>query len=79
VQKAQTLTLTCDLDCRYTAQLYRGTRLVRGVRGRAIGGSPKRLALKVPTTGSGYRLKLTAVSPVNPAVTEPRFVRLRHG
>jgi hypothetical protein len=79
VQKAQTLTLTCDLDCTYTAQLYRGTRLVRGVRGRAIGEAPKRLALTVPATGSGYRLKLTAVNPVNPAVAEPRFVRLRRG
>ena len=79
VQKAQKLTLTCDLDCFYTAQLYRGTKVVRGVSGRATGQLAKTLALKVPTTGSGYRLKLTAVNPVNPAFSMPRFVRLRPG
>jgi hypothetical protein len=79
VQKAQTVTLTCDLDCTFTAQLYRGKKLVRGLRGRAIGETPKRLALKVPETGSGYRLKLTAVNPVNPAPAVVRFVRLRRG
>jgi hypothetical protein len=73
------VTLTCDLDCTFTAQLYRGKKLVRGLRGRAIGETPKRLALKVPQTGSGYRLKLTAVNPVNPAPAVVRFVRLRRG
>ena len=73
------LTLTCTLDCDYTAQLYRGTRLLRGVRGHAVGAVAKRLSLAVPTVPARYRIRLTAVNPVNPAPAEPRFVALRHG
>ena len=78
-QKASTLTLTCALDCDYVAQLYRGTRLVRGVRGRATGGEPKQIAIRVPKAKASYRLKLSGVNPVNPAPPRPRFVSLRPG
>jgi hypothetical protein len=78
-QDGAKLTLTCALDCDFTAQLYRGPRLLRGVRGRATGGEPKPLALRVPATPGPYRLKLSGRNPVNPAPEQPRFVQLRRG
>jgi hypothetical protein len=78
-QTGARLTLTCALDCAYTAQLYRGTKLVRGIRGRALGGTPKTVALTVPATAGSYRLRVTGVNPVNPAPAAPRFVKLRRG
>jgi hypothetical protein len=77
-QKATRLTLSCALDCDYTAQLYRGTKLLRGVKGRAIGLEPKLLSARVPTTPGRYRIRLTAVNPVNPALPKPRWVNLKH-
>jgi hypothetical protein len=78
-QAGATVTLSCAIDCDYTAELYRGTKLLRGVRGRAIGGVKKRLSLVVPKPKAPYRVRLTAVNPVNPAPSLPRFVALRHG
>jgi hypothetical protein len=78
-QKGRALTVTCALDCNYVAQLYRGTKLVTGVRGRATGGEPKTIALRVPTATASYRLKVSGVNPVNPAPPRPRFVSLRPG
>jgi hypothetical protein len=78
-QKGAALTLTCGLDCDYVAQLYRGTKLVKGVHGRAIGGEPKRISIRVPTAKASYRLKVSGVNPVNPAPPRPRFVSLRPG
>jgi len=78
-QTADELTLTCALDCTFTAQLYRGTKLLAGVRGRAIGAQPKLLSLSVPTTKGTYRLRVSGVNPVNPAPGVPRWVALRHG
>jgi hypothetical protein len=78
-QKGAVLRLTCALDCDYVAQLYRGTKLVRGVRGRATGGEPKQISIRVPTTKARYRLKVAGVNPVNPAAPRPRFVTLRPG
>lgn len=78
-QKGAVLKLTCGLDCNYVAQLYRGTKLLRGVRGRALGGEPKTLAIRVPTATARYRLKVSGVNPVNPATPKPRFVTLRPG
>jgi hypothetical protein len=78
-QKVTRLTLSCALDCDYTAQLYRGTKLVRGVKGRAIGLEPKLLSTRVPTAPGRYRIRLTAVNPVNPAPAEPRWVNLKRG
>jgi hypothetical protein len=78
-QKGPVLTLTCALDCDYVAQLYAGTKLLRGVHGRATGGVPKRIAIRVPTAKARYRLQVSGVNPVNPAPPRPRFVSLRPG
>jgi hypothetical protein len=71
------VTVTCALDCSYSAQLYRGTKLVGAVRGRAIGTVPKRLSLEVPATPGRYRLQVTAQNPVNPAPPQTRLYTLR--
>jgi hypothetical protein len=78
-QKADRLTLTCAIHCDFTAQLYRATTLLETLRGRAVGGRPKLLSLRVPTTAGSYRVRLTGVNPVNPAPPKPRFVTLRRG
>jgi hypothetical protein len=78
-QKGPALTLTCGLDCDYVAQLYRGTKLLKGVRGRATGGEPKTISIRVPAAKASYRLKVSGVNPVNPAPPRPRFVSLRPG
>jgi len=78
-QKAARLTLSCALDCTYTAQLYRGTKLVWGVRSHAVGAVPKLLGPRVPSTPGRYRIHLAAVNPVNPAPIVARWVNLRRG
>jgi hypothetical protein len=79
-QTGAVLTLTCDLDCSYVAQLYRlpGKLLVTKT-GRAVGGRPTTLPLRVPKANAKYRLRLSAVAPVNPAPATLRLVPLRHG
>jgi hypothetical protein len=59
-------TLTCDIDCAYTAKLLRlpATR-VATLRGRAIGARPERLAFPRPRPGR-YRVELWVVAPLNP-------------
>lgn len=67
VQKANVLTLTCDIDCSFVAQLYRGPgKLLVSKHGRAIGGRPTTLPLRVPAATATYRLRLSLVAPVNP-------------
>jgi hypothetical protein len=78
-QKATRLTLTCALDCDYTAQLYRGTKLLWTARNRATGRVPKLLRMRVPTTPGAYRLHVSGVNPVNPAPVVLRWVKLRRG
>jgi hypothetical protein len=66
-QKGSVLTMTCDIDCSYVAQLYRGTgKLLVSKRGRAVGGRPTTLPLRVPTAKATYRLRVSLVAPVNP-------------
>lgn len=66
-QKGTVLTLTCDIDCTFVAQLYRGTgKLLVSKRGRATGGRPTTLPLRVPMAKATYRLRLSLVAPVNP-------------
>jgi hypothetical protein len=61
------LVVSCDIDCSYVAQLYRlPKKLLATKRGRALGGTPATLALKVPRAAGRYRLRLTASAPVNP-------------
>jgi hypothetical protein len=79
-QRGPVLTLTCDLDCSYVAQLYRlPGKLLVTKRGRAIGGRPATLPLRVPKPKASYRLRLSAVAPVNPGPPTLRLVPLRHG
>jgi hypothetical protein len=76
VQRGAALTLTCDIDCRYVAQLYRGAgTLLVSKRGRALGRTPTTLPLRVPHANAVYRLRLSAIAPVNPG--PPGVLRLR--
>ncbi len=79
-QRATALTLSCDLDCAYVAELYRlpGKLLVTR-RGRAIGGVPARLAIRVPTLRASYRLRISIVAPVNPGPAVLLRVPVRPG
>jgi hypothetical protein len=80
VQRGRTLSLTCDLDCAWVAQLYRVPgKLLATRRGRAIGGRPTTLPLRVPLARGSYRLRLSAVAPVNPGPSTLLRVPLRHG
>jgi len=66
-QKGAVLTVTCDIDCTYVAQLYRGAgKLLVSKHGRATGARPTTLPLRVPVTKATYRLRLSLVAPVNP-------------
>ena len=66
VQRKSVLTLTCDLDCVYVAQLYRlPGRLLASKFGTAIGGQPTRLGLRAPKAKGSYRLRLSATASVN--------------
>ena len=77
---ADKLTLTCDLDCTYVAQLYRlpGKLLVTR-RGRAVGGHATVLPLRVPSTKASYRLRLSVVAVDNPGRATLKLVSLRPG
>jgi hypothetical protein len=66
MQHDAVLTLRCSLDCNFVAQLYRlPGKLIATMRGSAVAGTPKRLTLRVPKTKGSYRLRLSAVAPVN--------------
>jgi len=80
VQKGPAVYLVCDLDCSYTAELYRlpGKLLARKT-GTAIGLRSTGLRLRVPTQDAKYRLRLSVVAPVNPGPSVLKLVPLRHG
>jgi hypothetical protein len=79
-QHGAVLTLTCDLDCAYTAQLYRlPGKLLFSKHGRAVGTKPTTLPLRVPKTKGAYRLRLSAVAPVNPAPPTTMLRAVRRG
>jgi hypothetical protein len=78
MQQGAHLSLTCDLDCTYVAQLYRlPGKLLVSKRGRAVGGQASRLAFTVPKATARYRLRVSAVAALNPgaATTLLRAVR----
>jgi hypothetical protein len=80
VQRGAVLTLTCDLDCTYVAQLYRlPGHLLVSKRGRAIGGKPMALPLRAPKTKGAYRLRLSAIAAVNPGKAATLLLNVRHG
>jgi hypothetical protein len=67
-QRSRVLTLSCDLDCAYVAQLYRlPGKLLVTKRGSVIGGKPATLPLRAPTQKGTYRLRLSVTARVNPA------------
>src|SRR2546423_2934489 len=71
-QKGRTLTLTCDIDCTFVAQLYRVPgRLLVSRHGRAVGGRATTLPLRVPLAHGSYRLRLPALPPRNPGPAAP--------
>jgi hypothetical protein len=73
-----TVTVTCDLDCSYVAQLYRLPRKLLGTRrGTAIGGRATKLAFRVPKAKGRYRVRLSAVAPVNPGPSALAMRRVR--
>jgi hypothetical protein len=79
-QRRTVVTLTCDLDCAYVAELYRlPGKLLVTKRGRAIGGMPTTLPLRVPKTVASYRIRLSAIAAVNPGKPALLRVNLRHG
>jgi hypothetical protein len=79
-QRGPVVTLTCDLDCSYVAELYRlPGKLLVTKRGRAIGGAPTTLPLRVPKAPRSYRIRLSASAAVNPGKPALRRVNLRHG
>lgn len=66
VQHGAVLTLRCNLDCTFVAQLYRlPGKLLAVMHGEAVAGTPKRLTLRVPKAKGSYRLRLSAFAPVN--------------
>jgi len=66
-QVKKVVSVTCDLDCAYVAQLYRLPGKLLGTRkGTAVGGRPTRLSFTIPKTNGTYRVRLTATAPVNP-------------
>jgi hypothetical protein len=79
-QRAAVLTLSCDLDCSYAAQLYRlPGKLLVSRRGRAVGGRPTTLPMRVPSARASYRLRLSVAAPVNPGPSTLLRVPLRPG
>ena len=80
VQRRSALTITCDLDCSYVAQLYRlPGRLLVSKYGTAIGGQPTRLPLRAPKTKGSYRLRLSAIASLNAGPPALLRVPVRRG
>jgi hypothetical protein len=79
-QRGAILTLACDLDCAYTAQLYRlPGKLLSTTSGRATGGRPAALPLRVPRAHASYRLRISLTAPVNPGRSTLLLVPVRPG
>jgi hypothetical protein len=79
-QHGATLTLACDLDCSYTAQLYRlPGKLLVAKTGRATGGRPATLPLRVPAAQASYRLRISVKAQLNTGRSILLLVPLRRG
>jgi len=80
VQRRSALTIMCDLDCSYVAQLYRlPGRLLVSKYGTAIGGQPTRLPLRAPKAKGSYRLRLSAIASLNAGPPALLRVPVRRG
>ena len=61
------ISLTCDIDCSYTARLLRDAHTLVVRRGRAIGGRPATITLlKTSPRPGSYRVSVATIAPVNP-------------
>jgi hypothetical protein len=79
-QVKNTITVTCDLDCAYVAQLYRlPGKLLATRMGTAMGGRATKLSFKVPKAKATYRVRLTATAPVNPGAATLVLRNVRPG
>jgi hypothetical protein len=80
VQTGKVLTLTCDIDCSFVAQLYRlPGHLLVSTRGHAVGGRPTQLTIRAPSKRGTYRLRLSAIAPLNPGPAALVRVAIRPG
>jgi hypothetical protein len=80
VQRSSVLTVTCDLDCTYVAQLYRlPGKLLVSRSGTAIGGLPTRLRVRAPKAKGSYRLRLSAIASLNAGPPALLRVPVRRG
>ncbi len=80
VQRRSVLTVTCDLDCKYIAQLYRlPGKLLVSRSGTAIGGLPTRLSVRAPKAKGSYRLRLSAIASLNAGPPALLRVPVRRG
>jgi Cellulase (glycosyl hydrolase family 5) len=66
-------TLLCNIDCTYVVTLRRGSRVIRRLRGRAVGGLSKRIRLGHLDGGASYTATASLRAPVNPG--RPMVVR----
>jgi hypothetical protein len=66
-------TLLCNIDCTYVVTLRRGSRVMRRLRGRAVGGLSKRIRLGHLDGGASYTATASLRAPVNPG--RPTMVR----
>jgi hypothetical protein len=66
-------TLLCNIDCTYVVTLRRGSRVIRRLRGRAVGGLSKRIRLGHLDGGASYTATASLRAPVNPG--RPMIVR----
>lgn len=66
-------TLLCNIDCTYVVSLRREGRVTRRLRGRAVGGRPKRIRLGPLAGGASYTATASLRAPVNPG--RPTIVR----
>jgi hypothetical protein len=79
-QQGPHLSLTCNLDCTYVAQLYRlPGKLLASKRGLAIGQTAARLPLTVPAANAKYRLRVSATAAVNPGAATTLLKAVRPG
>jgi len=79
-QRGAALSLRCDLDCTYVAQLYRlPGKLLATRRGIAVGGRSTGLRVRVPSKDARYRLRLSAVARVNPGKPVLKLVPVAPG
>ncbi len=80
VRRGSRVSLSCDLDCSYVAQLYRlPGHLLTSRRGRATGGTATTLPVVVPAKRAVYRVRVSVVAALNPGASSTLLVTVRRG